>query len=660
MPKVLDDDIFTTVSTRYVHHVNSMDSTDWDRVLRRFHPINPIPLRMGVLKDPIDTIVLETHFPLAPSESYIGFMIDPMSTPSWYLRFSYAVQKDHPPLCRMVKNTISIWLQLNASKSSNSLVSNDSVLSAAPNTSPTADRQKQHSPKHHLVDQHDVMDAISFLMFGSDSLRKSSSGLLTPSRSSFESINESSTTQIKSTTDLMAQMRYQSVTVPMDSILWRLAIRITDACSTTPKFLRFDAGGVALLKGVWSEFIAELTSLWDLGLYLPCVDIRVPDSKEGYLPDQVDIDMSSCLLHQKLAMLNCCVFRKTGLYPSPENMDMMLEKVKSKMHKLPRSLSPSLYAEATNDSRSQSSEKKQSLNPSKSEQSGYIIDKLADFVAPSVRNSSSSTNEKPVASSNNPLDLKSQSSNSLSDLHLNKGDSIKLVRTTSIGRSIPSTNIANEPKTSVCIEGTSWTSDKSWENFPSNADSKSLNYTPEVGNGGKLVGGKHDAANESLDDSFVEINESMGNPLKKDLDTEQAVRSNIGDDEWDGRLKILDNLKISKTNEAMWEPKTQHPGYMTEDMVRDQAQIMESLGTTEDGAKLRARMQCSQLISDMEAFKAANPHAALQDFVRWHSPRDWIEESDGTGRLSDRMIEPGNLWQECWEVSLFTCSQLQV
>lgn len=61
---------------------------------------------------------------------------------------------------------------------------------------------------------------------------------------------------------------------------------------------------------------------------------------------------------------------------------------------------------------------------------------------------------------------------------------------------------------------------------------------------------------------------------------------------------------------------------------------------------------------DMEAFKAANPYATLEDFVRWHSPRDWVESSkkDGEGEgegegghLSARMMAPGNLWLEIWK-----------
>merc|ERR1712018_655240 len=61
-------------------------------------------------------------------------------------------------------------------------------------------------------------------------------------------------------------------------------------------------------------------------------------------------------------------------------------------------------------------------------------------------------------------------------------------------------------------------------------------------------------------------------------------------------------------------------------------------------------MQSTSLLSDMESFKAANPGAVLCDFVRWHSPRDWEDDTHtGKGKLSARMNAPGNLWQETWE-----------
>lgn len=62
---------------------------------------------------------------------------------------------------------------------------------------------------------------------------------------------------------------------------------------------------------------------------------------------------------------------------------------------------------------------------------------------------------------------------------------------------------------------------------------------------------------------------------------------------------------------------------------------------------------------DMSAFKAANPDAVFEDFIRWHSPRDWeSDDSDAMegsnkewpprGRLSERMSEKGNAWRKIW------------
>ncbi|CAN4101073.1 unnamed protein product [Withania somnifera] len=70
----------------------------------------------------------------------------------------------------------------------------------------------------------------------------------------------------------------------------------------------------------------------------------------------------------------------------------------------------------------------------------------------------------------------------------------------------------------------------------------------------------------------------------------------------------------------------------------------------------------------MSAFKAANPDAVFEDFIRWHSPRDW-ENDDSMekavsqtnmvvestkdwpprGKLSERMSEHGNSWRKIWD-----------
>ncbi|MED6109143.1 hypothetical protein PIB30_030928 [Stylosanthes scabra] len=60
----------------------------------------------------------------------------------------------------------------------------------------------------------------------------------------------------------------------------------------------------------------------------------------------------------------------------------------------------------------------------------------------------------------------------------------------------------------------------------------------------------------------------------------------------------------------------------------------------------------------MAAFKAANPDAVFEDFIRWHSPADWIEGPEvekskdnwpPRGHLSKRMSESDNLWRELWD-----------
>ena len=53
----------------------------------------------------------------------------------------------------------------------------------------------------------------------------------------------------------------------------------------------------------------------------------------------------------------------------------------------------------------------------------------------------------------------------------------------------------------------------------------------------------------------------------------------------------------------------------------------------------------------MAAFKAANPGSVLEDFVRWHSPNDWIVDAGAdSGRLSTRMADTANTWHTLWEV----------
>ncbi|KHN71487.1 Rab3 GTPase-activating protein catalytic subunit [Toxocara canis] len=78
----------------------------------------------------------------------------------------------------------------------------------------------------------------------------------------------------------------------------------------------------------------------------------------------------------------------------------------------------------------------------------------------------------------------------------------------------------------------------------------------------------------------------------------------------------------------MYEPVTQERCPMTEDMLEKHVNTLSSL----DSAEARAKVHLDSLLSDMQAFKAANPGCIFEDFVRWHSPRDYIiDEATGEG-----------------------------
>ncbi|KAF1774904.1 Rab3 GTPase-activating protein catalytic subunit [Phytophthora cactorum] len=115
---------------------------------------------------------------------------------------------------------------------------------------------------------------------------------------------------------------------------------------------------------------------------------------------------------------------------------------------------------------------------------------------------------------------------------------------------------------------------------------------------------------------------------------------------------------------------------MTEDVAKQQQDLLTRLGVSVESDKLRQQIQSTTLISDMQAFKAANPRCCLTDFIRWYSPKDWIpfktpidpertdlpQEGRGVwwfekhGMLSERMrFGPGHehIWQQIRQKRLF-------
>lgn len=145
----------------------------------------------------------------------------------------------------------------------------------------------------------------------------------------------------------------------------------------------------------------------------------------------------------------------------------------------------------------------------------------------------------------------------------------------------------------------------------------------------------------------------------------------------EGILRVIPGVYCLKTNALMMEPITQMAVPLTEDVVRQQQELLSRLGATEESALLRQKIQSTALVSDMQAFKAANPGSCLADFVRWYSPKDWIAQTaeqqqelpasgrdvwwfENQGMLSDRMrvgrLNGKHLWEQMWD----TCVAMPV
>lgn len=62
---------------------------------------------------------------------------------------------------------------------------------------------------------------------------------------------------------------------------------------------------------------------------------------------------------------------------------------------------------------------------------------------------------------------------------------------------------------------------------------------------------------------------------------------------------------------------------MTEDLLEEQSEVLAKLGTSAEGAHLRARMQSACLLSDMESFKVGHTYRALGSILSYSGMKLW-------------------------------------
>ncbi|KAJ8423948.1 hypothetical protein Cgig2_014424 [Carnegiea gigantea] len=126
-----------------------------------------------------------------------------------------------------------------------------------------------------------------------------------------------------------------------------------------------------------------------------------------------------------------------------------------------------------------------------------------------------------------------------------------------------------------------------------------------------------------------------------------------------GSAGVAGSMMLLTSCQRMHVPFTQDSPPMTEDMHEERLHVA-AFGNLSSSA---AQLERDILLSDMSAFKAANPDAVFEDFIRWHSRGDWesnVTEDSGAlggekhddwppkGRLSKRMSGHGNFWRKLW------------
>ncbi|KAM6963507.1 rab3 GTPase-activating protein catalytic subunit isoform 2-T2 [Tautogolabrus adspersus] len=206
-------------------------------------------------------------------------------------------------------------------------------------------------------------------------------------------------------------------------------------------------------------------------------------------------------------------------------------------------------------------------------------------------------------------------------------------------------------------EGSKQRERRSSQNGRPTSDSTAPSATKEASSGKSW-----DSWSDS-EDEFFECVSDQGETELSHTEGEKDGSKNKAE----GRLHPYNNTILLNSTEPLYIPITQEPAPMTEDLLEEQSEVLAKLGTSAEGSHLRARMQSACLLSDMESFKAANPGCVLEDFVRWYSPRDYVEEQaedeSGNkvvkGELSARMKIPGNMWVEAWETARVTPARRQ-
>ncbi|RIB19800.1 Rab3 GTPase-activating protein catalytic subunit-domain-containing protein [Gigaspora rosea] len=680
-----------SVASLFTYELQNLDDQDWKNL--DYDDVQPTSLNgssdlpFGPINDPLESISLTAFFPSAPSNTYLDNDVysemDAMGASIWLLKCKFYEESNlHCLLSSLIDNTISSWIIDGGSTHLED--SNSNNRNREPRQIPNRDlpgsfnnydlfetvRYVRQSTGV-IVDMDDAdIDNILRVLFNVPQKKRS-----VPYYNS-EKIKTSSGISLPSAATLGLHLNHGRA-VPYKSFMWNLLEYLLETVSRASNFRSYSLLGS--LKIVWNEVLKRIRWHWERNDPIPDISIyngsdnssSLPfhrdrngstiENKSGQSFDKNDnatvgIDMRFNLVHQKLCMINCCIER---LRQSQKNNPTLSTSFNSSKEQLPESNSFGSLG-----SSSIKPDKSSGLDPKMTNSDNFLV-RLFDYIT--------EDDEVNIDPSSSMVVVRPENSNGAS-----RADITSATTTATNGRKY--SNHVHSP--SLDFESVHQDYDVSSEDdffdtineapaVPLRIPRSSKSYKFHSRQQSSISQGQsysstppsfsdHSDPNQisSLTESYVKLDYSASLESNKGFDKEKLtineddVHREVNDEnEREGFLHPFNGLTLLETGEPLWVPETQEVGFMTEDMLREQEEIFEKLGTSENATKARAQMQSVHLLSDMQAFKAANPHAILEDFIRWHSPRDWIPDNDdpNKGTLSQRMLEEGNLWQELWK-----------
>ncbi|KAI8643079.1 Rab3 GTPase-activating protein catalytic subunit-domain-containing protein [Parasitella parasitica] len=559
------------------------------RYKRKLEKMNQHQLTFGSFNDPLRALTLSALFPLIQEnefhEAYDRNM-DALTAKQWQISREFApVSQQRAYLATLVEQVVESWIKDPTNREYLAPYDDD-------NDEPINDGA---GLMHHLftAGNRNKFSAQMGASTGTSTTNSSTSGLadsITVTKSDAvdnvltalfhpmtckEDTTRKSTTPCKfdNTKKLVFKLKCNS-TVPYRSFLWNLLLysleesskgRESGSKKNITSFLGF-------LKMVWIEVLKQIRWHWENSEAIPSLSPYLYGDSSAEVPEKdsktLGIDLRYNILHQKIAMVNCCILRRKQNAPQNGNVGNT------------------------------------AIKPVR--QAGSLFNQMAEKQVPKLSKFQTLLERfvEGGADNDNSEAIEDSITFALSDLDDNQ--------------------VSDESDLFVdAVDASSSDSGGSQNNL-----TQSQQEDEEV-----------EVVVPSMPFTVEELEADEVNAVKDP----EAI---------EGESTVHDSLKLLKTGQPMHIPITQDPGFMTEDMITQQADLFEKLGTSISATQQRAKLQSAQLYSDMQAFKAANPHACLEDFVRWHSPRDWVADKDGEGgRLSTRMSEPNNIWQELWKWS---------